>query len=142
MVEEKPVEDSPALTTALKAYSTLSSEQRAVLSKALCEFVNCLSNSGSVITEAAWFNRANWSSAEWGAWETWGWYRNFCRLVSHPRSIVMDANTDMLNQQYAPYLRESSTTLGTVAFARLEGSTTEAAVLLKRIWNVSTGQEV
>lgn len=81
-MEEKAVEDDPALTVALKAYSTLSSEQRAVLSKALCEFVNCLSNSNTVITETAWFNRANWSDAEWDSWETWGWYRHFCRRVS------------------------------------------------------------
>ncbi|KAI5122169.1 hypothetical protein M0805_007067 [Coniferiporia weirii] len=121
-VLEKPTDDSPALTIASKAYSTLTREQRAVLSKTLNEFVNVLGGTGSILAESAWFNRANWSNADWDAWETWGWYRNFCRL-------------------YASYLRSYSTALGTVAFAKIEGSTDDASLLLKRVWNVSTGQE-
>ncbi|EJD00881.1 uncharacterized protein FOMMEDRAFT_157996 [Fomitiporia mediterranea MF3/22] len=121
-LEEKPAEDSPALRTALKAYSTLSSEQRAVLSKTLNEFVNALSDTSAVLTESSWDNRSNWTNTEWNIWETWGWYRNFCRL-------------------FAPYLRAYSTALGTVAFAKVESSEDDAAKLLKRVWNVSTGQE-
>ncbi|KAH8102808.1 MIF4G like-domain-containing protein [Phellopilus nigrolimitatus] len=120
--EEAPAVDSPALTTALKACSTLTREQRAVLSRTLNEFVNVLGGAGSVLAESAWFNRVNWSNADWGAWDTWGWYRNFCRM-------------------YAPYLRSYSTALGTVAFVKIEGSTDPAPALLKRVWNVSTGQE-
>lgn len=48
-------------------------------------------------------------------------------------------NSDFL--QYAPYLRAHSTTLGTVAFEKIEDSKDAAAHLLKRVWNVSTGQE-
>ncbi|KAL5508487.1 CBC1 [Sanghuangporus vaninii] len=121
-LEEKPAEDSPALRTALKAYSTLSSEQRGVLSKTLNEFVNALSNTSAVLSETSWNNRANWTNTEWNIWETWGWFRNFCRL-------------------YAPYLRAHSTTLGTVAFEKIEDSRDDAAQVLKRVWNVSTGQE-
>jgi hypothetical protein len=43
--------------------------------------------------------------------------------------------------QYAPYLRNYSTTLWTVSFAKFEGSTDPAAELLKKTWNVATGQE-
>ena len=43
--------------------------------------------------------------------------------------------------QYAPYLRNYSTTLFTVSFTKFEGSTDPAAELLKKTWNVATGQE-
>ncbi|THH11263.1 hypothetical protein EW145_g774 [Phellinidium pouzarii] len=116
-VLEKPAEDSPALATATKAYSTLTREQRAVLSKTLNEFVSVLGETNSILTESAWYNRANWSNMDWDAWSTWGWYRNFCRM-------------------YAPYLRSYSTALGTIAFAKIEASTDGASLLLKRVWNV------
>lgn len=118
----EPTEDSPQLKTALKAYNTLGREQRAVLSKTLNEFVNALVGTSTVLDESSWNDRHNWSNAEWNAWGTWGWYRNFCRL-------------------YSPYLKAYSNTLGTVAFEKIEGSTEPASLLLKRIWNVSTGQE-
>lgn len=43
--------------------------------------------------------------------------------------------------QYAPYLRNYSTTLWTVSFTKFDGSTDPAADLLKKTWNVATGQE-
>ena len=70
------------MTTALKAYASLTKEQRAVLSKTLNEFVRVLKEADSILNERAWNNRANWSSEEWDLWETWGWYRAFCRAVS------------------------------------------------------------
>ena len=83
--------DNPALTTALKAVSSLTKEQKAALSRTLEGFVSCLAPSPTdphpnpqartVISEAAWDNRANWGRDEWNAWETWGWYRQFCRVV-------------------------------------------------------------
>jgi nuclear cap-binding protein subunit 1 len=83
--------DNPALTTALKAFTSLTREQKAVLSRTLDGFVACLApvptdrhynpHSRTVITEKAWHNRANWGRDEWNAWETWGWYRQFCRAV-------------------------------------------------------------
>ncbi|KAF9004719.1 cap binding protein 80-PB [Cyathus striatus] len=124
--------DSPALTTALKAFSSLTREQKAALSKTLDGFVASLSplptddhpnpHSRSVIAEGAWENRNTWGRDEWNAWETWGWYRQFCRA-------------------YSPYLRTYSNTLYTVAFAKFEGSDDPAVELLKKIWNVATGQE-
>lgn len=87
-----PVVENVALSTALKAFSSLTREQKAALSKTLEGFVACLAPSDTdvhanphartVITEAAWENRANWGRDEWNAWETWGWYRQFCRAVS------------------------------------------------------------
>jgi nuclear cap-binding protein subunit 1 len=88
---ESPIVDNPALTTALKAFTSLTREQKAVLSRTLDGFVSCLAPSPSdrhynphsrtVITEHAWHNRANGGGEEWTAWETWGWYRQFCRAV-------------------------------------------------------------
>lgn len=68
---------------------TLTREQRGVLSKTLNEFVNILGGTAHILTESSWFNRANWSDTEWDAWETWGWYRNFCRLVCCTICIIV-----------------------------------------------------
>ncbi|PSS31995.1 hypothetical protein PHLCEN_2v2237 [Hermanssonia centrifuga] len=125
-----PHEDSPALTTALKAFTILTREQKAALSRTLDGFVDCLASATNpnphakaVVTENAWHNRANWSESEWVNWETWGWYRHFCRM-------------------YSPYLRNYSATLGTISFAKLGNSGDPAVDLFKRTWNVATGQEV
>lgn len=83
-----PVVESAALTTALKAFATLTREQKSALSRALDGFVDCLVSqkspnvrAGEVIQEKSWHNRVNWDEKEWLTWETWGWYRHFCRLV-------------------------------------------------------------
>ncbi|KAJ6627344.1 MIF4G like-domain-containing protein [Mycena sp. CBHHK59/15] len=121
--DESPVVDSPALTTALKAFTSLTREQKGALSRTLDGFVSCLApgvsdanpnpHSRTVCSELGWTDRADWGKDQWNAWETWGWYRQFCR-------------------SYAPYLRNYSTTLWTVS---------PAAELLKKTWNVATGQE-
>lgn len=84
-----PEVESPALTTALKAFATLTREQKAALSRTLDGFVDCLASATNpnpaakmVISENGWHNRANWNEVEWATWVTWGWYRHFCRLVS------------------------------------------------------------
>src|SRR5882762_398903 len=92
--DETPAIESPALVTALKAFASLTREQKVALSRTLDGFVACLSPSPSdlnpnpyasvVITEKAWHNRANWGGDEWNTWETWGWYRQFCRAVRLP----------------------------------------------------------
>ncbi|KAF8211620.1 MIF4G like-domain-containing protein [Mycena galopus ATCC 62051] len=130
--DEAAAVDSPALTTALKAFASLTREQKGALSRTLDGFVSCLApgatdsnpnpHSRVVISQEGWDNRTGWEKDEWNAWETWGWYRQFCR-------------------SYAPYLRNYSTTLFTVSFAKFEGSTDPAAELLKKTWNVATGQE-
>jgi MIF4G like len=77
----------------MKAFSTLTSEQKSVLSRTLDGFATCLVPSSTetarnpftkeVISEKAWHNRVNWGEDEWNAWETWGWYRHFCAKVCH-----------------------------------------------------------
>lgn len=141
--------DNPALTTALKAFTSLTREQKAALSRTLEGFVSSLApsatdsnpnpHSRTVITEMAWHNRANWGKDEWNAWETWGWYRQFCRAVSYMRYISTCVTDPFL--QYSPYLANYSTTLWTVSFAKFEGSADPAAELLKKTWNVATGQD-
>ncbi|KDQ65071.1 hypothetical protein JAAARDRAFT_247138 [Jaapia argillacea MUCL 33604] len=130
--QDDPTVDSPALTSALKAFASLTREQKAALSRTLTGFIDCLAPLASdrhanpasrdVVQEKKWHNRANWGQDEWNAWETWGWYRHFCRA-------------------YAPYLRNYATTLGTVSLVKFEGTTDPAAALLLRTWNVATGQD-
>ncbi|KAG6877453.1 hypothetical protein C0993_007137 [Termitomyces sp. T159_Od127] len=120
--EDDTAVDNPALTTTLKALDSLTSEQKSGLSRTIDGFVTCLTQNSyarTVITEQAWHNRANWDDDEWTAWETWGWYRQFCRA-------------------YSPYLREFSQTLYAVSFSKLETSTDPADELLKKIWNAAT----
>ncbi|KAJ7179608.1 MIF4G like-domain-containing protein [Mycena filopes] len=130
--DEAPAVDSPALTTALKAFASLTREQKGALSRTLDGFVSCLApgaadsnpnpHSRVVISEEGWNDRSGWAKDQWNAWETWGWYRQFCRA-------------------YAPYLRNYSTTLSTVSFGKFEGSSEPTAELLKKTWNIATGQE-
>ncbi|GJE84805.1 MIF4G like-domain-containing protein [Phanerochaete sordida] len=129
-VPEVPEPESPALTTALKAFATLTREQKAALSRTLDGFVDCLASATNpnptaktVISENGWHNRANWSEADWVTWGTWGWYRHFCRL-------------------YSPYLRNYATTLGTVSFAKVGNAGDPAVDTFRKIWNVTTGQDV
>lgn len=83
--------ETPQLTTALKAFTSLTREQKGALSRAIEGFVSCLAPSPhdayqntygrSVIGDDAWEQRRTWSNNEWRAWETFGWYRHFCRMV-------------------------------------------------------------
>ncbi|KIJ70616.1 hypothetical protein HYDPIDRAFT_172390 [Hydnomerulius pinastri MD-312] len=130
--QEDSAAESPQLTTALKAFTSLTREQKGALSRTIEGFVSCLAPSPgdvrqnphgqTVITEEAWEKRATWFNDEWETWETWGWYRHFCRM-------------------YSPYLRNYATTLGTVGFVKIEGSTNPAAELMKKTWDIATGQE-
>jgi len=126
------VSDSPALTTSLKAYTSLTKEQKTVLARTLEGFISCLApaagtphanpHARTVIDEEAWNNRANWGRDEWNAWETWAWYRSFCRL-------------------YSPYLRMYAQTLDAVSFSKFNGSDDPAIAILKMAWNVASGLE-
>jgi nuclear cap-binding protein subunit 1 len=90
--DEAPAVDSPALTTALKAFASLTREQKGALSRTLDGFVSCLAPAATdsnpnphariVISDEGWNDRAAWDKDQWNAWETWGWYRQFCRSVS------------------------------------------------------------
>ncbi|KAF9242931.1 MIF4G like-domain-containing protein [Melanogaster broomeanus] len=125
--------ESPQLMVALKAFTSLTREQKFALSRTIEGFVSCLALSSndahqgpygeSVITEQAWEKRSTWSNDEWQTWETWGWYRHFCRM-------------------YAPYLRNYATTLSTVGFAKIRDCTNPAAELMRKTWDSATGQEV
>ncbi|KAJ3777062.1 MIF4G like-domain-containing protein [Lentinula raphanica] len=129
---DEPIPENVALASALKAFSSLTREQKTALSRTLEGFVSCLAPSPTslhpnpkareILTEHSWHNRANWGKEEWNAWETWGWYRHFCRA-------------------YSPYLRNYATTLMAVSFARFEGQSDPAAILLQKMWDVSIGQE-
>ncbi|THH13322.1 hypothetical protein EW146_g6881 [Bondarzewia mesenterica] len=89
--EEAPAVDSPVLVTALKAFASLTREQKSTLSSVLDGFVESLHApssdrpspaAGEVITEKAWGSRANWGDDEWKSWTTWALYKHFCRAYS------------------------------------------------------------
>ncbi|KAI5829567.1 hypothetical protein K523DRAFT_241884 [Schizophyllum commune Tattone D] len=123
-------EENPAVQTALKAFESLTAEQKGALSRTLEGFVDLLTGAESpvapaaraILSEKSWHNRANWSEAEWAAWATWGWYKNFAR-------------------EYAVYLRPYSTALSTVAFSPLHDDTDPASSLVMKMFNVAVGAE-
>jgi nuclear cap-binding protein subunit 1 len=78
---------SEALASALKAYSILTREQKTALARVLEGFVTALSVNATpnlllVIAADGWDHRVDWTQVQWECWETWGWYRHFCRYVS------------------------------------------------------------
>ncbi|KAF8511162.1 MIF4G like-domain-containing protein [Gautieria morchelliformis] len=119
-VDDEIIEDSPALTTALKGYSTLTQDQKTTLVQVLSGFVEALGSSSVIINESAWDQRSRWEQVEWSMWETWGWYRQFLRA-------------------YSPHLRSNLTSLETVCFQGLGED--EASTLLKRLWVTAVGQD-
>ncbi|KAH9894092.1 cap binding protein 80-PB [Cubamyces lactineus] len=124
-----PAGESPQLTSAIKAFTVLTREQKSALARTLDGFVDYLAVEGAspkvreVITEHAWHNRANWEVDDWEVWETWGWYRHWGRT-------------------YSPYLRNYMNTIGTVAFAKVSSKADPAVELFRKTWNIATGQEV
>ncbi|KAH9938689.1 armadillo-type protein [Fomitopsis serialis] len=131
--EAKPdvlhVAESPAQTTALKAFATLTREQKAALSRTLDGFVGYLvagdhanPTAAEVITEKSWHNRVNWNEVQWETWETWCWFRHFCRA-------------------YSPYLRNYTQSLEEASMTKV-GPSDPAVDLFKKTWNIATGQEV
>ncbi|KAF9526316.1 MIF4G like-domain-containing protein [Crepidotus variabilis] len=131
-VESEAPSDNVQLSTATKALSSLTKEQKAVFARTLDGFTSTLiptalsthANPGAqtIVTQEGWANRANWGGEEWNAWETWAWYRQFCRA-------------------YSPYLRTYTHTLQAVSLSKLEGNTDVASEAFKMIWNITTGQE-
>ncbi|KAF9643748.1 hypothetical protein BDM02DRAFT_3181735 [Thelephora ganbajun] len=111
--------ESPALTTAVKAFDSLTREQKSVLSRILDGFAACLVPFPSEPNKSEYAREV---VQENNAWETWGWYRHFCG-------------------SYSAYSRMFSTTLGTVLLTRIEGSTDPTAVLVKKIWNAAIRAE-
>lgn len=113
---ETSVSDNPALATSLKAYSSLIKEQKIVLSRTLDGFISCLApvagslhanpHARTVINEEAWNHRASWGRDEWNAFETWGWYRHFCRLVSDC-SFCFRSRCDLIHLIHHSTLRTS-----------------------------------
>ena len=58
-----------------------------MLARVMEGFVTVLGGSAAeasadaVVSEDGWQNRGAWGKREWEIWETWGWYRHFCREV-------------------------------------------------------------
>ncbi|KAI9063483.1 cap binding protein 80-PB [Trametes sanguinea] len=122
-----PAGESPQLTSAIKAFTMLTREQKSALARTLEGFVDYLAVEGvsskvlEVTTEHAWHNRANWEDEDWETWETWCWYRHWCRM-------------------YSPYLRSYKETIGAVAFDKVPSTPNPAIELFRKTWSITTGQ--
>ena len=57
------------------------SDQKAVLGRVMEGFGTVLGATDGFVSEDGWKNRGSWGKREWEIWETWGWYRHFCREV-------------------------------------------------------------
>ncbi|KAG9043672.1 hypothetical protein FS837_009258 [Tulasnella sp. UAMH 9824] len=127
-MQDDTAESSPALAAALKAHSTLTRDQKTALVRALDGFVSFLGftpQSGVVITKDAWHSRNSWEDDPWDSWETWGWFRHFCRA-------------------YSSQLKTYMNTLEAVSIGRLDstpGVDPAAADMVKAIWNSALGGE-
>ncbi|KAG8851988.1 hypothetical protein FRB96_009004 [Tulasnella sp. 330] len=120
--------DSAALTAALKAHATLTRDQKTALVRALDEFVSYLgfsSSAGTVLRHESWQSRESWGLDEWSSWQTWGWYRQFCRA-------------------HTSQLRTYMNTLESVSLSKLDsmpGADANASAMLKSVWELSLSGE-
>ncbi|TFK83265.1 cap binding protein 80-PB [Polyporus arcularius HHB13444] len=124
-----PAGESEQLTSALKASTVLTREQKSALARTLEGFAEFLAAESAspkvaeVITEHAWHNRANWEDDDWETWETWGWYRHWGRT-------------------YSPYLRNYIKTLEHLAASKVpvdQGDPVQT--LFRRTWNIAVGHQ-
>ncbi|KAF9510764.1 hypothetical protein BS47DRAFT_1331566 [Hydnum rufescens UP504] len=121
---------SEALASALKAYSILTREQKTALARVLEGFVTALSVNATpsislVIAADGWDHRVDWTQVQWECWETWGWYRHFCRY-------------------YAAQLKSYAVTLesGPLAKVLTAGDRAHSGMLVSEIWTVALGRGV
>ncbi|KAF8341647.1 armadillo-type protein [Cantharellus anzutake] len=116
------------LNTALKARSILTREQKAALARILDGFVSSLVLQATVgqldtLKPGHWDLREQWTQAQWQYWETFGWYRHFCR-------------------NYLAQLKSYTVTLesGPLAKATVTGDRAAAGTLMMSVWNVALGR--
>jgi nuclear cap-binding protein subunit 1 len=93
---------SNSLTSALSALSSLQQTQKSVLVLAVQNFVESLlptlSSSSTphgaktgipgLLEKGGWEARDGWDAEDWLVWSLWGWWREFCRLVSSSSALV------------------------------------------------------
>lgn len=70
------------LQKAKRAHGMLVGDQKAVLARVMEGFATVLGGTDEFVSSEGWKNRSSWGKREWEIWETWGWYRHFCREVS------------------------------------------------------------
>jgi hypothetical protein len=142
-------EVSEALTNAEKGSTVLAREQRMALAKALQGFISILVHKSSperrgVLNAEGWDARASWAPEQWECWETWGWFRHFCRFVSllpagsHTPVVTLIRAT---NTQYATQLKSNQITFESGPLAGLgiseEGS---PGKLVYETWSSTIGR--
>ncbi|KZS92618.1 hypothetical protein SISNIDRAFT_412320 [Sistotremastrum niveocremeum HHB9708] len=122
LAQDAPVQQSAGLTTALSASSTLLSDQKLALSKALEGFAALLVDTDNLLSESDWNSRTTWTDEEWQLNQTWNWYRHFCRT-------------------YSPHLTTYSKTMEVVLNDKIaaSGKNGAAATKLRRFFNIAIG---
>ncbi|KAH7105316.1 MIF4G like-domain-containing protein [Auriculariales sp. MPI-PUGE-AT-0066] len=110
------------VSKAMKACETLARDERNSLSRALGCFVAALTSPQApraILQASSWETRDGWGAPEWGTWQTWCWYRHFCRA-------------------YAPQLKANAHSLATIAFETLLPSESDpVAAFIRRIWSLA-----
>ncbi|KAF8760298.1 MIF4G like [Rhizoctonia solani] len=108
---EPDMPTSQSLVSAQKALETLTKDQKKAFQCAITGFVNTLTKAGVPALAPA----GAWGRVEWNAWETWCWYRQFCRA-------------------YVPQLRMFTNALDA-------DRETEVGVLMAKTWDTALGWE-
>ena len=90
----EPEEESAELQKAKRAHGMLVGDQKAVLARVMEGFATVLGVTDEFVSSEGWKNRGSWGKREWEIWETWGWYRHFCREVSLNLSLETDRVTE------------------------------------------------
>ncbi|CEL63729.1 Nuclear cap-binding protein subunit 1 OS=Drosophila willistoni GN=Cbp80 PE=3 SV=1 [Rhizoctonia solani AG-1 IB] len=84
---EPEMPTSQSLVSAQKALETLTKDQKKAFQSAITGFVTILTGAGVPALAPA----GTWGRAEWNAWETWCWYRQFCRAYVPQLRVFTDA---------------------------------------------------
>ncbi|KAF8743125.1 MIF4G like, partial [Rhizoctonia solani] len=108
---EPDMPTSQSLVSAQKALETLTKDQKKAFQCATTGFVNTLTKAGVPALAPA----GAWGRVEWNAWETWCWYRQFCRA-------------------YVPQLRMFTNALDA-------DRETEVGALMAKTWDTALGWE-
>lgn len=104
---ERVLPQTAALTSVLSSKDSLLLEQQRCFELVLSSFVQSLSLSDTLFASDAWGRHGEWSDAEHRLYETWGWFRHFCRSVSTTISYWLV----LMLAQYIPQLIGHSQTL-------------------------------
>jgi nuclear cap-binding protein subunit 1 len=78
---ERTIPQTAALTSALTSKEQLLLEQERCFELIFNNFIQTLKPSSALFSPESWERRGEWSDSDHRMYETWGWFRHFCRSV-------------------------------------------------------------